>query len=159
MTKNIIRTILLVFVAVSAAYMLFSLSGRDGGSPPAEVRGDGEAGSGEMTVRAYYFFGNKRCNTCRNIERFTREALESGFPAELESGLLTMDFINVDRPENEHYIRDFQLTVKSVVIVLEKEGKQVDWKNLGRIWELAGDRGGFIDYIQSEARVYIEVAG
>ena len=38
--------------------------------------------------------------------------------------------VNVDEPANEHFIKDYQLYSKSIVIVKMQDGKELKWENL-----------------------------
>jgi hypothetical protein len=107
------------------------------------------------TVVAYYFHGNFRCQTCRKIEALSREAVESGFPEDLKAGRLEWRVINVEEPGNQHFIQDYQLFSKSLVLVARDSSKQTRWKNLQRVWTLVGDKEAFIQYVQDEIRAYL----
>ncbi len=107
------------------------------------------------TVVAYYFHGNFRCQTCRKIEAFSRDAVQSGFPEELKAGRVEWRVINVEQTGNEHFVRDYQLFSKSLVLV-EKEGsKQTRWKNLQKVWTLVGNKEAFTKYVQDEIRGFL----
>lgn len=106
-------------------------------------------------VVAYYFHGNFRCATCKKFEAYTREALEAAFSENLKDGSLELKVINTDESENEHYINDFQLTTRSVVLTNLVNGKQQNWKNLNAIWDHVGDKQVFIAYIQKEVGLYL----
>lgn len=64
------------------------------------------------------------------MEQLTQEAIMTGFPDGLKNGRLAWKAINVDEEENEHFIKDYRLHPKSVVIVDMENGVQVKWKNL-----------------------------
>jgi hypothetical protein len=102
-----------------------------------------------------YFHGNMRCSTCKKIEALSREAIETGFPGELKSGRLEFQAVNIDLPENEHFVRDFRLTNRSLVIVKVSGGRAEKWENLMRVWEYVGDKVQFIGYVQSETRKFL----
>jgi len=57
--------------------------------------------------------------------------------------------VNVDDKGNEHYASDYKLYTKSLILSLVKEGKQIKWKNLDKIWEYVGNKQRFIDYVKS----------
>jgi len=109
----------------------------------------------DCTVVAYYFHGNFRCPTCRKIEAFSREAVESGFPEDLKAGRIEWHVINVEEPGNEHFIQDYQLFSKSLVLVAKEGSKQTRWKNLQEVWTLVGDKEAFMKYVQAEIRAYL----
>jgi hypothetical protein len=106
------------------------------------------------TVVAYYFHGNFRCQTCRKIEALSREAVESGFPEDLKAGRLEWRVINVEEPGNEHFVQDYQLFSKALVLVAKEGSKQTRWKNLQEVWTLVGNKEAFTKYVQDEIRAY-----
>lgn len=98
----------------------------------------------ENTYTLYYFYGNVRCMTCRNFERMTTE-LAPNLPVEFKT-------INTDDKGNEHYLSDYGLYTKSVVIT-DNKGK---YKNLEKIWSYGRDENKFKTYITEEVNAFIE---
>lgn len=98
----------------------------------------------------YYFHGNVRCYSCKKIEAYTREAIQSGFPEELKNGSLVLKTINVEESAHEHFVEDFQLYTRSVVLERRLDDKQQQWKNLDQVWSLIRNKAEFIDYVQKE---------
>jgi len=109
-------------------------------------------------VIAYYFHGSFRCPTCRKLEQYSKEAIETNFEDALAAGELEFKVINVETKENEHYTRDYQLYTKSLILSFIKDGKQERWKNLDKIWEYAGNRQRFIDYVKDETGNFLREA-
>ena len=107
-------------------------------------------------VIAYYFHGNFRCTTCRTIEKYSGEAIEKYFSKELTNGRLEFKPVNVEEGENRHYIQDYQLFSKSLIIVLYKDDKQVKWKNLKEVWIHVGDKEKFFQYVKDEAEKFLK---
>ncbi|MEI8348951.1 MAG: nitrophenyl compound nitroreductase subunit ArsF family protein [Candidatus Omnitrophota bacterium] len=101
------------------------------------------------TVYAYYFHGTMRCPTCHKLEQYSREAIENSFKAEIASGKLQFKTVNVDEKANEHFVGDYQLYTKSLILSLVQDGKEKKWKNLDKIWEYVGNKQKFIDYVKS----------
>jgi hypothetical protein len=102
----------------------------------------------EVQVVAYYFHGNMRCNTCRKLEAYSEEAISKGFADQIAAGELEWRAINTDEPDNKHYIKDFELTSKSLVLAEYRDGEVKRWKNLKLIWQLVGDKDGFLKYVR-----------
>lgn len=100
-----------------------------------------------VKVIAYYFHGTMRCPTCHKLEQYSKEAIETNFKDALKSGKLGFQAVNVEDKGNEHYGREYQLYTKSLILSLVKDGKEVKWKNLEKIWEYVGDKGKFINYV------------
>jgi len=110
----------------------------------------------DTKVKLYYFHGTRRCKTCLTLEANTKEALDKGFPGEMKQGTITWETYDTDKKENKHFETDFELLFSSVILVKYKADKQVEWKNLQKIWELVGDKPAFLEYVQNEVRSYLE---
>ena len=103
----------------------------------------------------YYFHTTARCVSCHKIEQYTREALEKYFFDEIASGKVDFRMVNVDEPQNKHYIQDYQLYTKSVVLSKVSEGKEVRSKNLDKVWNLLNNKDKFYEYIKGETNDFI----
>lgn len=109
-------------------------------------------------VIAYYFHGSFRCYTCTNMEKYTREAIDMNFKNDLASGRIEFKAVNVEDRGNEHFVNDYKLYTKSLILSLVKDGKEVKSKNLDKIWELARNKQKFIDYVAGEVNVFMKDA-
>ena len=100
-------------------------------------------------VVAYYFHGTFRCPTCHKLEQYSKEAIETNFKDALASGRLDYKVVNIEDKGNEHYGSDYQLYTKALILSLVKDGKEIKWKNLDKIWEYVGNKQRFIEYVKS----------
>ncbi len=141
-----------IVVVVAGALALVAL-------PAAGIAADGTTAAAAAPpatgVVAYYFHGNFRCKTCLAIERLSRETITAEFPDELSSGRLTWRAVNVEEPDNEHFVRDFELTTRSLVLVSYEDGKVVRHRNLDKVWQLVHDEGAFSEYVREAARAFL----
>ena len=112
--------------------------------------------SKSVKVIAYYFHGTYRCSTCQTIEKYSQEAIEQYFAKELKNGILEFKPINVEEAENRHYVQDYQLFSKSLVISLVKQGKEVTWKNLADVWKHVRDKDRFFQYVKEEVEKFLK---
>ena len=154
--KNVLTVALLAFVGASVICFVVSQRGtRHAGTaaaPPSPARPDEPGRTLGPRLMAYYFHTNVRCPTCLRIEAYAKEAVETGFPDDLKSGRIVFRPVNVDEPANEHFIEDFKLVSKTVVVARLKDGKVADWRNLDKVWLLVQDKEAFFKYIQSNIR-------
>jgi hypothetical protein len=160
--KTGITAVLLLFVGASLAWLavqdvrhkaaVAAVSGVEPAAPSPETA----PAASNRVVTAYYFHGNVRCVTCHKIETYTESTVKTNFPSELTSGSLRWAVVNTDEPANAHFVKDFSLTTKSVVLTDSQSGRLLRWKNLDRIWDLVGDEAGFRKYIADETRAYLE---
>ena len=167
--KVVLTVVLLAFVAVSVGCLFIKESGgrAQRESSPSIVNttkttqsepGRNAEPQSDSRVVAYYFHGNIRCDTCREIEAYAKEAIETGFRDALKSGRLEFRAVNVDESQNEHFVQDYELSTGSVVIVQFKNGKQTEWKNLQLVWEFVRDRDAFFTYIQEETKSLLDLS-
>ena len=110
----------------------------------------------DTKVIAYYFHVTVRCTTCRMIESYSREVVEQKFGADIAKGRLQYKLVNLQLPENRHFVKDYQLFTKSLVLVRFDQGKQTEYKVLNDTWELVGDKSAMQAYVEREVRDYLK---
>ena len=94
--------------------------------------------------------------TCRTIESYSREVIEQRFGGEIAKGRLQYKMVNVQLPENRHFVKDYQLFTKSLVLVRFEKGKQAEYKVLNDTWELVGNKQAMQGYVEREIREYLK---
>lgn len=102
----------------------------------------------------YYFITSYRCKTCLFIEENTKTAIESTFSNELKNGSIEFKMVNIEEKQNQHFVDEYGIYTKSVILSDLKDGKQKRWKNLDKIWEKVGDKTNFKEYIVKEIKTY-----
>jgi len=111
--------------------------------------------SAKSKVIVYYLHTTVRCANCLRIEAYAASAVTGGFSGPLAEGRLEWKVLNVDEPPNAHYVQDYQLFTKSVVVSEVKDGKEVRWKRLDKVWDLLGDQQAFERYVKDEVKAYL----
>jgi hypothetical protein len=99
---------------------------------------------------AYYFHATARCATCRKIEQLSAEAINNSFSSELKSGNLEFRSVNMEEEQNRHFVEDFKLYTRSLVVVRYSGDKVEEHKNLTRVWELVHSPQQFGEYVRTE---------
>jgi hypothetical protein len=170
--KDAATNSLLMFVAATCVVLIVKAM------PQTQATVQGEAGSNSGTngsaaqrgntatptlamrdgVRVYYLHGNIRCPTCRTIEAYAQEAVQSGFAAELQAGKIEWQVVNYQTPGNEHFAADYNVVAPNVVLVRFKDGRQIAWKGLSEVWEHTGDKGAFFTLVQTSLREFLQGA-
>jgi hypothetical protein len=126
------------------------------GTEPAEKPVGESREAPESQVWVTYYYTSYRCATCKKLETYSRQAIEEGFPAEIEEKKIVFRTLNLDESENSRYVEDYKLVTKSLIISLNRNGKEIKWKNLPDIWKLVGDQEKFREYVQRETRSFLE---
>lgn len=114
------------------------------------------APAGGRQVVAYYFHGKLRCKTCVGMEAMATEVLKTDFPAQLEDKTIDWRVVNYDDPANEHFIKDYQLVGPAIVLVELSGGKQVRYRNLDKIWQLAHEEDEFKHYVRTQVAAFLK---
>ncbi len=100
------------------------------------------ASAQEAKPTLYYFYANSRCSNCIKFEQYTEE-VSKNLPVEFQK-------LNIEEPENAHFVEDYQLYTKSVVIS-DNNGK---YKNLTGIWQNVYNKDKFMQYITDEVNAF-----
>jgi len=175
--KNLVTAALIVFVLVSLGVFVANETGHRGAlsdqqeatatQAPAPTQGTSEettaavpaienAGRAEaVQVIAYYFHNTSRCPTCLKIERTAREAMEETFTDDFASGKLVWQSLDMEKPENEHFVYDYELAAPSLVLVAMEEASEVEWKRLDDTWKLINNKEQFVAYVVEETAAYL----
>ena len=109
----------------------------------------------DSKVVVYYFHRTLRCPTCHLIEQLARQSLDEVFPGELAAGTLEWRVVNFEAGGNEHFEKDYRLETQSIVLVRMAGGKQAEWKNLDKLWDVIGEPAEFMKYFQDAARDFL----
>lgn len=82
-------------------------------------------------------------------------ALRTAFAAELADSSLVFLPVNTDEKGNEHFVKDYELYTKSLIVIDLKGGARRDWENLQKVWEYSGDQDRFFAYVQDGVRGHL----
>jgi hypothetical protein len=156
--RNIILVALLLGIGgIALAQVLGAARTKPAAAPPATNATPrlSPVASAPHRVTAYYFHRTVRCDTCRAIEAQAHATIEAEFANELRSGALEWHVINVEEAGNEHFVKDYDLTIPALVLVDLSDGRQARWTKLDRVWELAHTPPTLGQYVQKELRNYL----
>ncbi len=154
-SKSILRGVLLVIVFGSVG--VYALKKSQG--PGADsVAGSAPPSTAGATVVVTYFTTDVRCDSCRTIEKLSRQAVEEGFPTEVASGAVVFRVLNTDRPENQHFVDDYQITNKTVIVSHHESGRETEWTSRQDVWFLFDEPEEFLDYVREPVKRYLAEA-
>ncbi|HOW50715.1 MAG TPA: nitrophenyl compound nitroreductase subunit ArsF family protein [bacterium] len=145
--KKIVTILLALFAAAGIVYAVIGGDPTKRATSALEAQGVTAASDGLVV---YYFHTSFRCHSCLTIERLTHETLNEQFAAEQKSGAIRWQMVNYEEPANEHFIDDYKLYTKQVILSAVKGGNEVAWKDLEDIWSLKNDEMRFKLYIAEE---------
>lgn len=159
--KKILQPILLVIVAVGfGAFVWGKINPDPAGTtastdpsavtPTATAEANATQLSEQPSVTVTYFTTDVRCTSCHKIERLTRESLETNFAEAMETGQIRFQTVNIDREENKHYIYDYDLSFKTVVVAGPSQNADApEWEKLDDVWRLLDAPENFAAYVNA----------
>ncbi len=105
-----------------------------------------------------YLYMNRRCATCKKLEENASEAVSTGFAEQLANGSLVWRIANFEEEPNKHLAAKYGLYTQALIVSQIQDGKEVRWKNLNEIWPLVNNKDGFVSYVQSQIKSFMEPA-
>lgn len=108
-----------------------------------------ESPEGPGETDGYYavlFRDSSFCPTCDAMEELTGKLMNDE-PAMKDVGFKV---INFELPGNQHYLFDYDLYTTTIVLIEQRDGLSVRWKNLHDSLEKAEKSDGYYDYIVLE---------
>jgi len=157
--KIIAKTLLLALAFAGLAYWAWGkIAGPgDASEPVASEEAAAPSSSPEAPVVVTYFNSDVRCSTCVEIESLTRRAVEERFSDSLSKGQIAFQVLNMDKKENAHFVDDYELAFKTVVIRGdtqvrgEGDAETIEpWVKMDEVWSLTAKPDEFIDYLAAE---------
>ena len=151
--KKIITVVLLLFIAVSVIALVMQES------DTTEIRQTENVTESDKNLEnrliVYYLHGDVRCATCEKLEAFSTKALTENYSEQLENGSIEFIVLNYDKPENEHFLTDFDISYQSLVVIDVKENAEVGFEKLAKIWDLTHDEEAYLAYVKEKIDLHV----
>jgi hypothetical protein len=114
-------------------------------------------GTAPDSVVVYYFHGARRCPTCRGIQETIEKTIRERFGTETASAALSFQDVNIDEPDNKHFVKEFNLSFSSMVVSARKGKETFKWENCDKVWEHARDPSALTEYTDRQIRGYLDM--
>ena len=165
---NRIRRIIITFLIVIAIAGIIHFTSEKSAKEPPAVKGvevvppvDGlelrpaapDAARIKKILTVYCFTGSQ---TGKEFELLVKEAVESGFAAELKNGVMMIKVIDPDSAEKQSLIQKFKPVPPSVILSVNVNGETATWLNLDKTGNLPSDKNAFLNYIRDNIRDFME---
>ena len=111
----------------------------------------------EKQVIVTYFHTTYRCSSCKKLEKYLKEVVEKNFQEDLKSKKLIYRTLDMTEKKNKHFIEDYKLVTKSVVLSIIDDGKELKWKNLPDVLRKVNNKKKFNEFVLKEIREYMKV--
>lgn len=99
-------------------------------------------------VELVYMEYGARCPTCIRMEKWAKETVENEFAPQLKDRSIMFAAV----PAKEELVQKYNLTTKALILKVFRDGKEVSWIDLDKIWELSKDEAAFKSYVADSIR-------
>ena len=110
----------------------------------------------DTKVDVYLFHGTYRCYSCNLMEELAKQAIDEQLAKEKANATVVFHHINVEEPQNSHFIQDYRLMSISIILSQKSGDKEKQWKNLDKVWVLLREPEKFKDYVITEIKNYLK---
>ena len=73
----------------------------------------------------------------------------------LADGDVLFRVLNIDRPENQHFVADYEIANKTVIVSLQERGEETEWTNRQDVWLLFEEPDEFFAYVREPVKRYL----
>jgi hypothetical protein len=146
---------LVLMVAASGLAACTTSSAKSNESGPSTVAATTETDAVPDKVVVYYFHGARRCRTCVGIEEGIKKTITERFAKETASSELTFKEVNIDEPENKHFVEEFDISFSTMVVATNKGPKTLKWENCNKVWDHAHNPEALSEYTEKSVRTYL----
>ena len=100
-------------------------------------------------IEVIYFHRTVRCEACLNAESYTRETLARYFDAQMQSGLITLQVLDMEKPENAALVKKFDAAGSSLYLSVLIQGIEYLCPNQD-IWFYTSNKYLFVDTLRKK---------
>ena len=80
-------------------------------------------------IEVYYFHFTRRCMTCNNVEKVSKEAVETQYAEKVKKGEITFKSVNLDEKDGEAIGAKYKIEGQTLIIICGD--KRVDLTDKG----------------------------
>ncbi len=121
--KRIIGLLFLLAMTTGNFSCNTNTSTASGGSP--------SVGAGK-NITVYYFHFTRRCMTCNNVEKVSKEAVDTQFATQVKNGEITFKSVNLDEKDGEAIGAKYKIEGQTLIVI--SGDKRVDLTDKGFLY-------------------------
>ncbi|MBI5033819.1 MAG: hypothetical protein HZB51_25150 [Chloroflexi bacterium] len=106
-------------------------------------------------VEVIYFHRSVRCEACLNAENYTRETLTRYFADQVKSGLITLQVLDMEKPENAALVKKFDASGSALYLSAVIQGNEYLCPNPD-IWFYTSNKYLFVDTLRKKLASLVE---
>lgn len=83
-------------------------------------------------IEVYYFHFTRRCSTCLNVEKVSKDAVEALFPERVKKGEISFKSVNLDEKEGEAIGMKYKIEGQTLIVISGE--KKIDLTDKGFLY-------------------------
>lgn len=121
-------------------------------APVKRIAGVAELPAGAVDhVEVAYFHRTHRCSGCINVERLTRETLDTRFADRLQSGDISLVVEDTEAPADPDLVQRYEAWGSALYLSVAKGGTAYTWR-VDDVWFYVNEDQRFIDVLADQIR-------
>lgn len=81
--------------------------------------------SSSNPVEVFYFHRNRRCASCHNIEKLTKQAVETQYAKELENGSVVLRIVNIETEANKELAEKYKVSGVALIVASDNGEEKI----------------------------------
>jgi hypothetical protein len=146
---QVIKWVILAFVIISVLFGIFRMV-RNSTLVQDKTFFERLASANGNQTLVLLFHYHKRCYQCLNMEKFSREVLETDFQREMKNDRIAFKLIDMDLRENRQTVREFGFISPMIVLVDLEKDKENKIRVIGDAWKFFDDEQKFKTLLREE---------
>jgi hypothetical protein len=115
---------------IGLLFLLAMVTGHNSCNAKNSSASDGSPSIGAgKNITVYYFHFTRRCMTCNNVEKVSKEAVETQFAPQVKSGEISFKSVNLDEKDGEAIGAKYKIEGQTLIII--SGDKRVDLTDKG----------------------------
>lgn len=107
-------------------------------------------------ITVIYFHRTPGCQTCQLMSKYVFETLKDKFAQPLQNKTVVLKYLNFEEAKNEKMVKRLKIGSPTMVVLQTANEKDVKAKRCDKIWELAGDKKEFFQFVENEVADYVK---
>lgn len=152
--KHVIKWVILAFVIISVLLGIYRMVTNSTLVQDNTFFERLASDNGNQTLVLLFHY-HKRCYQCLNMEKFSRDVLQTDFQREMKNDQVVFKLVDMDLPENRQTAREFGFISPMIVLVDIENGEEKKIRIIGDAWKLFNDEQKFKALLKKELVLFI----
>lgn len=151
---NILKWILLVFILASLVVAIYRVSDKTPVRSGISLFEQLDPASRDQVMVVLFHF-RERCETCLNMEQYTRDFLEEYNRGKSRDKTIQFKLAVINDARNLNLVRRFNTYTSTIVLIKFENGEEKQVKVLNNAWQLHRDKEAYTAMLENEIKSFL----